>query len=88
NDLTVDYGALLARGETTQDLAVVSGSPADKAGLVENDIILEVEGQRISQEFSLVRALSRYNPGQIVKLKVYSKGETKDVAVTLEEFKE
>lgn len=88
NKLEVDYGALLVRGQTTQELAVVPGSPADKAGLVENDIILEIDGQKIDQDHSLVKALSKYQPGDAVKLKVYSKGESKDVTVTLEEFKE
>ncbi|KKS93059.1 MAG: protease Do, partial [Parcubacteria group bacterium GW2011_GWE2_43_12] len=31
NKLEVDYGALLIKGQTTTDLAVVPGSPADKA---------------------------------------------------------
>ena len=88
NKLEVDYGALLIKGQTTTDLAVVPGSPADKAGLTENDIILEVDGQKIDQEHSLVKALTKYQPGQTVKLKVYSKGATKDITVTLEEFKE
>ena len=88
NKLEVDYGALLIKGQTTTDLAVVPGSPADKAGLTENDIILEVDGQKIDQEHSLVKSLAKYQPGQTVKLTVYSKGETKDVTVTLDEFKE
>ena len=35
-----------ARAKRT-DLAVVPGSPADKQGIVENDIILEIEGERL-----------------------------------------
>jgi serine protease Do len=88
NKLEVDYGALLVRGGTRQELAVVPGSPADKAGLVENDIILEVAGQKIGQDLSLVKALAKYQPGDSIKLKVYSKGTIKEVTVRLEEFKE
>lgn len=88
NNLQVDYGALLKRGDTAQDVAVVVGSPADKAGLKQDDIILEVEGQRIDQDHSLVKALSRFAPGNTVTLKVYSQGATKDIRVTLDEFKE
>jgi len=40
NSLSVDYGALIVRGEKRTDLAVIPGSPADRAGLMENDIIL------------------------------------------------
>ncbi len=88
NDLPVDYGALVVRGQNDNTLAVVPGSPADKAGLVENDIVLEADGKKISTEQSLVKILSRYKPGDTVKLKIYHKGEQKDVAVKLGEFKE
>jgi len=76
------------RGQNQSELAIVPGSPADKAGLVENDIILEVEGQRIDQEHSLIKLLSNYNPGDTVKFKVYHKGGRKDVSVKLGEYKE
>ncbi|MEK7496414.1 MAG: trypsin-like peptidase domain-containing protein [Patescibacteria group bacterium] len=88
NDLSVDYGALVVRGQNDNTLAVVPGSPADKAGLVENDIVLEADGKKISTEQSLVKILSRYKPGDTVKLKIYHKGENKDVTVKLGEFKE
>ncbi|MBU1038914.1 trypsin-like peptidase domain-containing protein [Patescibacteria group bacterium] len=88
NKLPVDYGALIVRGQKPTDLAVVPGGPGDKAGLVENDIILEIEGQKINQDNSLVKGLSKFKPGDTIKLKVYKKGEIKDIDVKLEEFKE
>lgn len=88
NKLEVDYGVLIARGKNVNELAVVPGSPADKAGLVENDIILELNGQKVDAEHSLVKMLSQFNPGDTVKLKIYHRGERKDVQVKLEEFKE
>ncbi|MBP9758536.1 trypsin-like peptidase domain-containing protein, partial [Candidatus Dojkabacteria bacterium] len=42
NDLKYDYGVLVVKGNTIDELAVIPGSPADKAGILENDIILEV----------------------------------------------
>ncbi len=87
NKLTVDYGALILRGKTASDLAVIPGSPADKAGLVENDIILEVNGKKISQDYTLTQAISEHKVGDIVKLKVLHRGKTKTVLVTLEEMK-
>jgi len=83
----IDHGALIVRGEQRTDLAVVPGSPADKAGIVENDIILEVEGQAITAEKNLTGLLNKYNVGDKVKLKVYHKGATKEVEVTLTERK-
>ncbi len=88
NKLEVDYGALIIRGQNNADLAVVPGSPADKAGLVENDIILQVGDVKIDKDHSLVKALSKHQPGDAVKLKVYHQGKTKEVDVKLVEFKE
>jgi len=53
NKLTVDYGVLVKAGTTANDLAVIPGSPADKAGIVENDIILEVDGVKLDDKTDL-----------------------------------
>jgi len=88
NKLDVDYGALIIRGEERTDLAVIPGSPADKAGLVENDIILEVNGEKIDQDYPLMKAIAKFKPGDEITLKVLHKGEEKEVKVRLEELKE
>ena len=88
NKLDVDYGALIIRGEERTDLAVIPGSPADKAGLVENDIILEVNGEKIDQNYPLMKAIAKFKPGDEITLKVLHKGEEKEVKVRLEELKE
>lgn len=88
NKLDVDYGALIIRGEEKTDLAVIPGSPADKAGLVENDIILEVNGEKIDQDYPLMKAIAKFKPGDEITLKVLHKGEEKEVKVKLEELKE
>ncbi|MDD5043537.1 MAG: trypsin-like peptidase domain-containing protein [Patescibacteria group bacterium] len=88
NNLSVDYGALIIRGRNTTDLAIIPGSPADKAGLVENDIILEINGQKIDAETNLARQIVKYQPGEEVEMKIYNKGEEKIVKVKLEEYKE
>ena len=81
----ITSGALVVRGDTREDLAVVPGSPADKAGIVENDIILEVNGETVTQEKGLVRLLNQYSVGEKVKLKVYKKGEMVELEVELAE---
>ncbi len=85
--LPKDYGALIVRGASSSDLAVIPGSPADKAGLVENDIILEVNNKRVDEKNSLAKILKDYNAGDAVNLKIYRKGQEKSVTVTLEEKK-
>lgn len=87
NNLSVDYGVLIQRGENIGDLAVIPGSPADKAGLVENDIILEINDQKIDETHSLVREISKYKPGETIELKISHKGKEQKVKVKLEERK-
>lgn len=87
NKLPKTQGALLARGETMTDFAVLPGSPADKAGLAENDIIIEIGGQVLSDEMTLSRAMKKFKPGDKVDAKVYSKGQEKIVQITIGETK-
>lgn len=85
NNLPYTYGALVMRGQNPQDLAVAPGSPADIAGIKENDLILEIDGKRINEEFTPSVAISQKKPGDNVILKVWSKGQERDVTVTLTE---
>lgn len=86
NNLPFDYGALISRDETEEGLAVMPGSPADKAGLVENDIILEVDGARVSTERSLASLIRQKKVGDRVRLKIWHKGEVGETALTLEKL--
>jgi serine protease Do len=85
NNLSVDYGALILRGSSQDELAVVPGSPADKADLKENDIILEADGQKINNDNPLAKIVQKHNVGDVVTLKVLSKGREKTVKVALGE---
>ena len=85
NNLSVDYGALLVRGDDRSELAVIPGSPADKAGLEENDIILEIDGQQINETHPLQVMLQNATVGSEVTLKVLHDGEEKTITVKLTE---
>jgi S1-C subfamily serine protease len=87
NNLPFDYGALVLRGQQITDFAVVPGSPADKAGIVENDIILEINGQKIDENHQLSDQIAKASVGDTVTLKVWDKGNEKTVQVKLEERK-
>jgi serine protease Do len=87
NQLSVDHGVLIYRGAEPSDLAVIPGSPADKAGLQENDIILELNGALINQEHSLSSLISHYLPGDTVTLKIVRRAQEQEMQVTLEEYK-
>ncbi len=87
NNLKYEYGALIQRGAQATDVAVVPGSPADKAGLIENDIILEVNGVKLENDKNLAKEVSRYKPGDEISLKIFRKDGEKTIKVKLEERK-
>lgn len=87
NNLPVNYGALIIRGERPEELAVIPSSPADKVGIVENDIILEINKQKIDIRHDLVDEIAKYNPNDEVTLKILHKGKEKMVKVILTERK-
>src|SRR3989344_7636376 len=72
--LPVEEGALITSGESNEP-AIIPGSPAEKAGLKENDIILEINGQKITLEHSLAGAIKNLNPGDTISLKVLRDGK-------------
>lgn len=86
NNLTVDHGALIVRGDKATDLAITPDGPANKAGLVENDIILEINGQALNQQHYLGKEISKYQPGTEITLKILHQGKEKTVKVVLAEY--
>lgn len=87
NNLPYDYGAIILRGQAVTDFAVIPGSPADKAGLVENDIILEINGEKIDVDHPLGNVIGKHDVGEEITLKISHKGEEKEVKLILEERK-
>jgi len=80
-NLKSDYGTLLRGSEDGP--AVEPNSPAAKAGLMEEDIILEVNDQKVTQENPLAYLIQKYNVGDTINLKVLRGGKTIYVSVTL-----
>lgn len=81
-DLSVERGAYLYAQHGS---AIVPDSPADKAGLKDEDIIVEVAGKKVDENNSLSALLGKYNVGDEVELKVIRDGEEMTIKVTLEE---
>ena len=54
-----------------QVVTVETGAPAEKAGLIVNDVITEVNGIRVRSASDVVNAIDKCEAGQAVKLKVY-----------------
>lgn len=85
NKLPVDYGVLVVKGGAPEELAVVPGSPANKAGIEEGDIVLEIDGVKLTDTNSLANAIRKKEVGETVQLKVLHKGEEKTASVVLGE---
>jgi serine protease Do len=83
-NLPVDYGALAVRSDSGE-AAVLADSPAAKSGLKEGDIILEVDGRRIDDNYTLAEAIQFRNVGDKVILKVRRGDADLTLEVTLEE---
>jgi serine protease Do len=82
-NLPVNHGAYIAPSQNGQP-AIVPGSPADKAGLKEKDIIVKVDGQTVGYSNDLASLLSQHQVGDQVKLTVRRGDKTITVNVTLE----
>lgn len=84
NNLSVDYGALVGRGELPEELAVIPGSPAARAGVVENDIIQKIGATEL-REVDLATELRKYAIGDSVTLTIWRNGEVITVTTVLEQ---
>jgi len=78
-----DHGALVYSSSGQQGLAVLSGSPADLAGIKVGDVILKVNDDEINPDQNLAYLVSKYKPGDRVNLKISRGGSEMDVPVTL-----
>lgn len=64
--------------------SVAQGTSSAKAGLQQFDVLLEIDGRRMDSNIDFVRATMEKQPGDEVEIKVWSKGRTKNVRVTLD----
>lgn len=86
NKLSVNHGAWVLRGTSRSDVAVIPGSPADKVGIVENDIITAIDGTDINENNSLQKILQKYDVGNEIELTIQRKGKEVKVKLTLAEM--
>jgi serine protease Do len=73
----------VSAGVIVQD--VRPGSPAERAGLRPYDIVLGVDGQRVTTNEELIRDISARQPGSLARLDVLRDGRRQGVQVKLAE---
>ncbi len=86
NDLPVSHGALIIR-ERLGEEAVVQNSAAGKSGLKEFDIVMEVDGEKITEDNYLSDILEKREIGDEINLRVLRKNKILDISLSLEERK-
>ena len=87
----VETGGAEVDGETRAGAKislVEGGSPADKAGLKKDDVIIAIDGKTTSQGSALTGYVRQYSANDKVKLTVIRDSKKQDIDVTLAERKD
>ena len=89
-DLTPDLAKGLGIKETAGALVsgVETGSPADKAGLKQGDLITGIDTKEIDDSTGLRNIIASTAPGTKVDVRIIRNGKEQTVAVVLGEYKE
>lgn len=69
------YGAIV--------LEVVSGSGAEAAGLLKDDILVRLDGMRLQKAYSLIESIGRLAPGDEITLDIFREGRELTLTATL-----
>ncbi len=79
-NLSVQSGAYIF---TDRGSPVASGSPAEKAGIKEKDVVTKVNGVDIGRSGALTTLIGEYQPGDTIELTVVRDGKEQVLTVTL-----
>lgn len=81
-------GALVVSDHLPNSKAVIPGSPADKAGIRENDVITAVNGKQFDEKMELADLIQEFKIGDEVEMDILRDGKEKvKTKVKLEEMK-
>ncbi|TSC91096.1 MAG: hypothetical protein CEN90_644 [Parcubacteria group bacterium Licking1014_17] len=78
-------GALVLKDHTPGAMAVVPGSPAEKVGLKEKDLILSINGTDLDEKTEVADVIDNMGVGDKIELTVLRDGETLNLSTVLEE---
>ena len=83
-DSVKDFGLSSRQGAMV--MSVASGGPADKAGVKPGDVVVEFNGQPVSNNDELVRLVTGTKPGATVPMKVMRDKQEKTLTITVAEL--
>ena len=66
---------------------VVSGSPADKAGIRQGDVITKINDVEVGPRGGVSSLIAEYAPGDTVEITLLRGGDTSSVRVTLTSYR-
>jgi serine protease Do len=80
-DLGQALGLRVAHGALVQDVSI--GTPGERAGLRSYDVIVAVDGEPVSSDEELIRRISGRQPGSLVSLGLWRRGQPQTMSVKL-----
>ena len=89
--VSLDTASATADGEKRAGAKITSvegGSPADKAGLKKDDVVIAIDGKTTAQGSALTGYVRQYSANDKVKLTVIRDSKKQDIDVTLAERKD
>ncbi len=87
-DITPEMAESLGVKEGVIIAQIMPGSPADRGGLKVGDIVVEVDGQKISEVRELQFKIMRTEPGKEINLKVIRDGKETNLKIRVGEMPE
>ena len=77
-NLKKEYGALVGD--------VIENSPAEKAGILRGDVIIEYNGKKVDEPYNLRNTVANTPPGETAELKIIRNGKIETIKVTIGEL--
>jgi serine protease Do len=88
NDGNGIFGNFYGSGISSVQIAqIISGSAADKAGLIAGDLILKIDDREITSNAVLAAAITGFNAGDSATLTIQRDGKELTLSVTFGEYK-
>ncbi len=86
-DLPVGYGILVVKGSGKDDPAVIPGSPAERSGILEGDIITTIDGKTITRDEDFAYIIRTKKVGDTIIIKLLRNKVEKIIYLVLGEAK-